>query len=115
VTPPLPISTPPVLAGRVSHCLNNWTQLTTDPWILSTVERYHIEWLRPPFQMYPVITQMRSPEDIQAIQTEVQSLILKQVVVAVPHCEDQFISRLFLMGKKDGSLHPVINLKSLNC
>jgi len=59
VTPPLPISTPPALAGRVSHCLNNWIQLTTDPWILSTVEGYHIEWLRPPFQMYPVITQMR--------------------------------------------------------
>ena len=114
VTPPLPISSPPALAGIVSHCLNNWTQLTTDPWILSTVEGYHIEWLRPPFQMYPVITQMRSPEDIQAIQTEVQSLILRQAVVAVPHCEDQFISRLFLVGKKDGSLRPVINLKSLN-
>ena len=45
---------------------------------------------------------------------EVKSLLQKQAVTIVPPCRDQFISRLFLVRKKDGSYRPVINLKPLN-
>ena len=43
-----------------------------------------------------------------------ENLLLKQAVVVVPPCQDQFISRLFLVEKKDGSFRPVVNLKPLN-
>jgi len=111
VMPPAPL---PVLAGRVAHYLNNWAQLTMDPWILKTVKGYHIEWLRTPFQVHPVITPVSSPEDFQAIQAEVQSLLLKQAVVPLAHCDDQFTSQLFLVEKQDRTFRSVINLKPLN-
>jgi len=45
------------------------------------------------------------------IQAEGQSLLLKQAVVPVAHCENH---RLFLVEKKDGTFRPVINLKPLS-
>ena len=30
------------LAGRVAHCLENWKQLTSDPWILQVAQGYQI-------------------------------------------------------------------------
>jgi len=101
LNPGTPLAPLPILAGRVAHCLNNWAQLTMDSWILETVKGYHIKWLRTPFQVHPVITRVSSPKEFQAIQAEVQGLLLKQVVVPVAHCEDQFTSRLFLVEKKD--------------
>ena len=101
------------LAGRVSHCLGNWMQITLDPWILQV--GYQIEWTRTPFQVYPAVTAVTSREAFQLVEDEVESLLQKQAVVAVvPPCKDQFISRLFLIEKKDGSYWPVINLKPLN-
>lgn len=38
----------------------------------------------------------------------------KHAIVKVEPCPGQFISRLFLVAKKDGSFRPVVNLKPLN-
>jgi len=48
------------------------------------------------------------------MEEEVQGLLVKPAIVVVPPCKDQFISRLFLVQKKDGSHRPMINLKPLN-
>jgi len=86
----------------------------TDPWILQVVQGYQIEWSRVPLQIYPAITSVGSREDFQLMNEEVKSLLQKQAVMIVPPCRDQFISRLFLVRKKDGSYRPVINMKPLN-
>ena len=100
-------------AGRVAHCLDNWKQITTDPWILQVVQGYQIEWSKTPFQVHPAITSVTSKEAALLVEEEVDSLLQKGAVV--PPCTDQFISRLFLVEKKDkSSFRPVINLKPLN-
>lgn len=78
------------------------------------VKGYQIKWIRKPFQITPTITSVKSVEAFQLMEEEVQGLLEKQAIVVVPPCEDQFISRLFLVQKKDGSQCPVINLKPLN-
>jgi len=45
---------------------------------------------------------------------EIKSLIQKQAVVKTTPKQGQFVSRIFLVPKRDGSFHPVINLKPLN-
>jgi len=48
-----------------------------------------------------------------AVEEEVQKLLTKGAIVEVER-PGQFISRLFLVTKKDGSFRPVVNLKPLN-
>ena len=47
-------------------------------------------------------------------EEEVQKLLAKHAIVMVEPCPLQFLSRLFLVTKKDGSFHQVVNLKPLN-
>ena len=56
----------------------------------------------------------RSPTEHQVIEAEIQVLLAKGAVRKVHSQSKQFTSRLFMIPKKDGSLHPVINLKPLN-
>ena len=49
-----------------------------------------------------------------AVEEEVQKLLAKGTIRKVEPCPGQFISRLFLIAKKDGSFRPVVNLKLLN-
>jgi len=48
------------------------------------------------------------------VEDEVQKLLTKGAIVRVQPCPGQFLSRLFLVRKKDGSFRPVVNLKPLN-
>jgi len=50
----------------------------------------------------------------QKDREEIQNLVSKKVIEVAHPQIDQFVSRLFVIPKKDGSLHPVINLKPLN-
>ena len=75
--------------------------------MLEVVKGYQLELVQTSFQIAPV-------QEWQAINTEIQALQVKQIIVAVLPCIDQFTSRLFVTPKKDGSLCPVINLKPLN-
>jgi len=75
---------------------------------------YQIQWIREPFQITPAITSIKSVEAFQLMEEEIQGLLVTRAIVVVPPCEDQFISYLFLVQKKDGSHCPVINLKPLN-
>ena len=50
----------------------------------------------------------------QELVAEVQKLLDKGPVKAVDPCPDQFISRIFLVPKKNGSFRPIINLGLVN-
>ena len=64
------------------------------------VQDYQIEWTRIPLQVVPAITSVTSKENFQLMNAEVENLLLKQAVVVVPPCQDQFISRLFSSREK---------------
>ena len=59
---------------------------------------------------YPLINHQHQA----AVEEEVQKLLTKGAIVKVEPCPGQFLSRLFLVKKKDGSFRPVVNLKPLN-
>jgi len=104
-------SLPP--SGKLPHCLRNWQAITADRWVLQTVQGYCLELECTPHQQTPPCP-LVNPQHQLAVQGEVQKLLDKQAIVCTAPCPQQFLSRLFLVSKKDGSFRPVVNLKPLN-
>ena len=78
------------------------------------VKGYQLELVQNPSQINPVTSVARSRSEHQAIEAEVQALLVKSGVRKLHLQSNQFTSRLFVVPKKDGSLCPMINLKPLN-
>ena len=101
-------------AGRLAHYLANWSAITQDQWVLSTVRGYRIDFVAMPRQESRPTPHYTS-EQVTLIQEEIFKLLQKQVIQPV-ECpsERDFYSKIFLVPKKDGGQRPVINLKALN-
>ena len=100
-------------AGLLPHCISNWEAIAADQWVLQVVRGYSLELLSRPSQRSQPITVVPKGETA-SIGEEVQKLLEKGAIKVVDPCTDQFVSRIFLVPKKDGSSRPVINLKLLN-
>ena len=101
-------------AGQIQFFTHNWAQITQDPWVLQTIKG-----LRHPFTAIPVqevaLAEMCFPtEQEELISAEVQTLVRKGTICLLKDHQVGFVSQLFLVPKKDGGFHPVVNLKALN-
>ena len=101
------------VAGRLRHFLRNWECLTQDPQILKLVMGYRIPFLSLPAQT-PYFPIKFSPEERSIIDEEVTQMIQKGAIKEVSPSEDQLLSPIFVVPKKDSGFRPVINLKHLN-
>jgi len=77
------------------------------------VRGYRLELRAVPFQSSQPLTIVCKGNQV-VIGEEVQKLLDKGAIRVVSPCLNQFVSRLFLVPKKDGSFRPVINLRPLN-
>ena len=101
-------------AGRVKHFVKNWQRLTNDPMILDIVNGYEIPFILPPRQSrLPNLCQL-TKEASDLVDQEVQDMLRKGAIVFSDPKDDQFLSSLSLLKKKDGENPPVVNLKNLN-
>ena len=101
-------------AGRISHFLVNWQKLTLNQDILSVVKGYKIPFIKIPFQRkIPNFTKMNKKQ-IALVDLELKEMLKKGAIMRTQPAQGEFLSNLFLMGKKDGGYRPVINLKMLN-
>ena len=101
-------------AGRMSHFLVNWQKLTLNQDILSVVKGYKIPFIKIPFQRkIPNFTKMNKKQ-IALVDLELKEMLRKGAIMRTQPTQGEFLSNLFLMGKKDEGYRPVINLKMLN-
>ena len=101
-------------AGRVKHFAKNWKSLTKDPTILNIVRGYEIPFISPSRQSrLPKLCQF-TKEASDLVDQEVQDMLRKGAIVFSDPKDDQFLSSLSLLKKKDGENPPVVNLKNLN-
>ena len=106
------VNIPP--AGRISHFLVNWQKLTLNQDILSVVKGYKIPFIKIPFQRkIPNFTKMNKKQ-IALVDLELKEMLKKGAIMRTQLAQGEFLSSLFLVGKKDGGYCPVINLKMLN-
>ena len=95
---------------KLNH--TEWLKITSDLWILDTVKSgYKIEFNPVPDFSGFLLEIHCSKEKADILYLEIDKLLQKGAIEKVDPVEGQFISNIFLVPKKDGSLRPVINLK----
>jgi len=90
-------------------------KVTSDPWVINTIQGYKIEFWAQPRQLSPSTPLYLSEKETPLMNAEIHKLQEKGAIFVVPNPQTQgFLSRIFLVPKKDGSQRPVINLRQLN-
>lgn len=103
----------PIASGRLAAFSANWDKITSDPFVLQTVKGYSIPFKgRRPYSKRDCARQC-DPHSEEA-KAEVEKLLQKEAIFQIAPSKAKWISRMFFVPKKDGSLRPVINLKELN-
>ena len=90
-------------AGMIKYFLENWKVLTKDPEVLRIVEGFSIPFVQiknPP----PCKT---SKKEVYLVNLEVEEMMQKGAIQRVSECQDQFLSSIFLVKKKDSGYRPV--------
>ena len=93
--------------------LHKWKELTFDIEVISTV-------LGMPINItsnFPIFNKYQYPFNIKEdafIESEIQSLLKKEVIRTSSHEPGEFISPIYLREKSDGGYRIILNLKKLN-
>ena len=104
----------PLVAGRLRYFQQNWGKLTRDPNILNIVKGWKI-----PLVKNAVLPQNPNPipfskEEEDLVSLEIQKMLEKGCIKQTHPQQNQILSNLFVIPKKNGELRPVINLRRLN-
>ena len=101
-------------AGRLRFFQKAWLNITSDQWILESIQGVKIEFVTKPVQLNPPSElKVRSSEG-SIVNTEINKLLQKGVIEPCYPEAEQFISKIFLRPKKDGTFRVILNLKELN-
>ena len=92
--------------GQLSTFYFAWKDLTSDSEILETVSGQRIEFYQKPVQLNLPVQPNYLCQQGQVIDSEIQNLLNKGVIVESTHESNEYISPIFLRLKKDGSQPP---------
>ncbi|WKY01137.1 hypothetical protein Q1695_015273 [Nippostrongylus brasiliensis] len=98
-------------AGRLADFLLEWRKLSSAPFILEIVQGYRL-----PFRIRPNLSppQPSTCRFEPKLSEQLHKLREKGVVETVPAGSEVWISSMFGIPKKEGSVRPIINLRPLN-
>ena len=94
------------VGGRLVHFARNWGEISSDPWILKTVQGYQVEFHTAPQQVGCPNEIGLNTTQSQALTKEVEELVRKEAIVTAPLEQGGFTSQMFLVPKSDGSQRP---------
>ena len=72
------------LAGRLKHCISNWEIISKDPWVLETVQGFHLDLMSTPHQLSVPLTVPHSEENMALIDLEIQQMLEKELSMWFP-------------------------------
>nr|WP_253308900.1 reverse transcriptase domain-containing protein [Rickettsia endosymbiont of Ceutorhynchus assimilis] len=102
------------LAGRLRHFYPAWSHLTKDKHVLSWIRGIKIPFAQPPLQVSAPRGPKWSLREQEQIRESINELLQKGAINKVEPCKGQFVSKIFLTPKPDGSQRFILNLKYLN-
>ena len=101
-------------AGAISRCLKKWKSITSDPWILSIVKGYNIEFKWNPYQ-YSRPKPRRLNKQSQAMLDEALEEFLDLGIIEPCNFNEYgFYSTLFPIAKKDKSARIIFDLDTVS-
>ena len=100
--------------GRIKYFKQNWQRNTKDPVILNTVQGISLESITYPIQKKIPNLPNLNLEQRQILRKEILDLEQKSDIIRGAPLQDQYISIMFTVQKKDGGFRPIINLRPLN-
>lgn len=106
-------------AGNISHNIEDWKKITSDKWLLNIVRYgYDIEFETQPVFIKNNCTKIQNchfnSAEENVISNEIEKLLNSKVLKIVEDSEEQFLSSIFTVPKRDGSHRLILNLKHLN-
>ena len=103
------------LGGKLKLFFKQWQNLTSDKFILQTVNGYKIELDDKPIQNFiPKPIEFNGSEH-DKITTEVEKFLSKNIIRECQIGEkEEYFSNIFIRPKKDGSVRVILNLKNFN-
>ena len=90
------------LTGRLQYFVKHWKKLTSNPEILEWVSALKIDFILEPFQEKVPHHPKMSAQESWLVTKEVESMLKKGAIQKISVKKGQFLSNLFLVGKKDG-------------
>ena len=92
--------------GRIKYFKQNWQRNTKDPVILNTVQGISLESITYPIQKKIPNLPNLNLKQRQILQKEILDLEQKSDIVRGAPLQDQYISIMFTVQKKDGGFDP---------
>ena len=102
------------VAGQIRFCISEWENITSDSEILKMVSGVDIEFNQLPVQDQPIVNHCLSKQQTAVVDDELSDLLKKGVVRQVGHSDQEYISPIFLVPKKENKWRMILNLKKLN-
>ena len=100
--------------GKLAGNIHEWEKLTSDQWILNSVQGFSIEFNDLPSQQFRPHEIKLSTNEKAGLDAEIVEFKRLKIVEPCPADEpDSFYGNLFVRTKRDGSLRVIFNLKQL--
>nr|CAH7733256.1 unnamed protein product [Callosobruchus chinensis] len=111
---PLEVSSSAQLAGRLSGFYTAWSNIADNPTILSWVTGYEIPLVCVPYRREIPYNYSFPPKELQLMRKAIAELMDMGAVVHCAPVEGQYLSKIFLTDKANGTKRFILNLKQLN-
>ena len=86
--------------GKIKHYATAWKSITSDPWVLQTVQGYRIEFEDFPSQSREIQQLSFTAQEQTLVDEEVTKLLDKNVIQKVQRQSGDFISNIFIRPKR---------------
>ena len=100
-------------AGQVAKHVAVWSGITRDKEILDYIPGVRIDLTEIPNQTTAPVSKFQSHEH-HLVDEAISKLVEKGVISKVPQGKGQYVSKIFLRPKADGSQRLILNLKKFN-
>ncbi|XP_063775051.1 uncharacterized protein LOC134910673 [Pseudophryne corroboree] len=108
---------PGTVGARLRNFSAQWDLSQVDPWVFQVISQgYRLEFETSPPCRFLKSALPATPSAREAVLVAIQKLYSQQVIVKVPLLQQGkgYYSTMFVVPKPDGSVRPILNLKSLN-
>ena len=103
------------VGGQVRFHIEQWPEITSDPYVLQCVKNCHLELECEPSSSFNRHTNAQnfSFSEQQSIDNELNEFLSKQIIEFSHHESGEIISRIFILPKKEqGKNRVIFNLKN---